>query len=438
MKTRSFYILALVCWCSTCQPVQQGQTEAGKMPQNDLVGCLYDLSQIIIGDVFAPPNASRIYAYACIAAHEAMLGGSEKRNGRLSKKLPALNPIPVQTHKSWDAEIAGCIALYTVAQKLVFNAKLCGELEAKYLARAQQKGIDSKQIQHSVTHGRAVGAHILSWAKKDGYLQRNATNYYMVQKKPGFWQLTPPDYTDALEPNWGKMRPFFLQNAAQFRPEAPTPFDEAPKSAFFQEAAEVYAVWKNLSAEQNTIAQFWDCNPNVSNTAGHVFYFQQKLTPGGHWLHIAAALAEEQKMQPEATAKLLATLATGIADAFISCWEAKYTYEYIRPVTFIQAKIDPEFTPILYTPPFPEYPSGHSVVSGAASTILAHFFGEKLSFTDRTEINFGQKERTFQSFEQAAAEASISRLYGGIHFKKALTKGLEQGQKVGRFVLTQL
>lgn len=438
MKTGSFYILALVCWCSTCQPVQQAKTEVGVVPQNDLVGCLYDLSQIIIGDVFAPPNASRIYAYACIAAHEAMLEEGEKTKESLARKLPDLGPIPKQAHESRDAEISGCMAFYTVAQKLVFNTKLCKDLEAKYLARAQQKGLDPQQVQHSIAYGRAVGAHILNWAKEDGYLQRNATNYYIVQKKPGFWQLTPPDYTDALEPNWGKIRPFLLQNAAQFRPEAPTPYSEAPESGFFQEAKEVYTVWKNLSNEQSTIARFWDCNPNVSNTAGHVFYFQQKLTPGGHWLHIAAALAEEQNLPPAATAKLLATLAMGIADAFISCWEAKYTYEYIRPVTFIQSKIDPEFTPILYTPPFPEYPSGHSVVSGAASTILAHFFGEKQAFTDRTEINFGQKERTFLSFEQAASEASISRLYGGIHFKKALTKGLEQGQKVGQFVLTQL
>lgn len=431
------YGLALVLLFAACKPVKKEAVQVNAKSSNDLVNCLHDLSQAIIGDVFAPPNASRIYAYACVAAYEAMR--SEEQYPTLAGKLNELQSFPKPAlDKQYTPNIASCVAMYTVAKKLVFNAKLIAELEEKYVGQLKAQGIEAANLKHSLDYGRAVGQHILDWASKDGYLQRNANAYYMVKKTPGLWQLTPPDYTDAVEPNWGKIRPFVLKKAAQFRPIPPLAFNAHAGSPFYQEAAEVYQTWKALSAEQSAIAQFWDCNPNVSTTAGHVFYFQQKLTPGGHWLHIAAGLAEEKKLPNAATAQLLATLAVGIADAFISCWEAKYTYQYIRPVTFIQENIDPEFTPILYTPPFPEYPSGHSMVSGAASSILSHFLGQNFAFTDRTEVNFGQKPRSFQSFTAAAEEASISRLYGGIHFKSALTQGLKQGQQLGNFVLTQL
>jgi len=128
----------------------------------------------------------------------------------------------------------------------------------------------------------------------------------------------------------------------------------------------------------------------------------------------------------------------GIFDAFINCWDEKYRSNLIRPETLINQTIDQNWQPLLQTPPFPEYTSGHSVVSGASAMLLTHLFGDDFAFTDTTELPYGLPERSFSSFNQAAAEAAISRLYGGIHYRAAIDNGLEQGKDVGNYVLNHL
>jgi hypothetical protein len=124
-----------------------------------------------------------------------------------------------------------------------------------------------------------------------------------------------------------------------------------------------------------------------------------------------------------------------MADAFIACWSEKYRYNRVRPVTAIQRLIDHNWSPLLQTPPFPEYTSGHSVISTTASTILSYFFGDKFSFTDDTEKEFGLPARKFGSFVQASQEAALSRLYGGIHFRDAIENGMKEGEQIGKFVI---
>jgi hypothetical protein len=131
-------------------------------------------------------------------------------------------------------------------------------------------------------------------------------------------------------------------------------------------------------------------------------------------------------------------VATTLHDAFISCWQEKYKSDRIRPETAINKYIDSEWRPLLQTPPFPEYSSGHSVVSSSVSVVLTHLLGDNFGFTDTSEVFFGLPERRFNSFYEAANEAAISRLYGGIHFRDACEGGLAQGKKVGQFVLNSL
>lgn len=127
-----------------------------------------------------------------------------------------------------------------------------------------------------------------------------------------------------------------------------------------------------------------------------------------------------------------------MADAFISCWDEKYRSNLIRPETLINQHIDESWSPLLQTPPFPEYTSGHSVVSGAASEVLTNIFGENFSFDDSTEIPYGLPARSFSSFRNAAKEAAISRVYGGIHYNSAVVEGLTQGKKIGDLVIEKL
>jgi membrane-associated phospholipid phosphatase len=167
-------------------------------------------------------------------------------------------------------------------------------------------------------------------------------------------------------------------------------------------------------------------------------YFQQKNSPPGHWLHIACSVAKHEKMDAMKTAQLLSRTTIAMADAFIAAWEAKYTYNYIRPETFINQYIDKDWVPLIQTPPFPEYPSAHSVASASAATILTKTLGAQYQFVDSAEVPYGRPYRTFNSFYEAADQASISRLYGGIHFPTALDRGREQGRKIGNFVLERL
>lgn len=198
---------------------------------------------------------------------------------------------------------------------------------------------------------------------------------------------------------------------------------------------EVYLAVKNQQPEEKAMALFWDCNPNISVTQGHVMYFMQKISPGGHWMHIASSSCQRENFNEMQTAEILSKLAITIADSFISCWEAKYHYNKIRPETIINHYIDKDWRPLLQTPYFPEYPSGHSVVSSAAAAILTSLIRDNYAFTDSTEVDFGLPPRKFNSFNAAANEASISRLYGGIHFRDAIVNGQEEGREIAALAL---
>ena len=395
------------------------------------------LTNIIITDVFSPPVSSRIYAYTNIAAYEALVpSDSTKRS--FAKRLNGLKPVPAPKKAGINYEIASIAAFTTVSQKLLFNADAMKEMEDEYLLQLDSAGFPEEVVESSFAYGRSVGQHIIKWAAEDGYLQRNSHPAYLVTKDLSRWKPTPPDYMDAVEPNWGRLRPFVLDSASQFRPPKPYAFDSAKQSQLHKEALIVYEAVKNPGVGYSDIARYWDCNPNVSVTSGHVTYFQQQISPGGHWMHIAGSVADKEKYNSIQTAELLSRVAISIADGFISCWEAKFTYASLRPETYINLYIDKDWQPLIQTPPFPEYPSGHSVISASAATTLSHFVGENYSFTDSAEVDFGRPPRQFNSFWQAADEASISRLYGGIHFLQALNLGQEEGRNVAAHMLTRL
>lgn len=206
---------------------------------------------------------------------------------------------------------------------------------------------------------------------------------------------------------------------------------------------EVYNVTNNITAEGDDseeieIAQFWDCNPYVSVTRGHFMFATKKITPGAHWIGITKIASQKANLSFDETIYAFTKTSIGIFDAFISCWDEKYRSNLIRPETLINQHIDEKWKPILQTPPFPEYTSGHSVVSGSASTVLTSIFGDNFQFDDDTEVAFGLPIRSFESFNKAAEEAAISRLYGGIHYMAAINDGLLQGRNVGKWVTNSL
>ncbi len=435
-------VLIIACCCafifsSACK--RKADPEAlNRFWQNQIPEWNTKLTQVIIADIFTPAVCSRIYAYTNIAAYEA-LKPQYKNYYSYAGKLNGMQPVPQpKPGKEYYYPISSAIAFTTVAQKLVFNSDAIKEMEIEFLKQLDSLNVNEKLLDSSISYGREVGNHIIEWAAKDGYLQRTSLPAYTVTKEAGRYQPTPPNYIDAIESNWKTLRPFVLDSASQFRPPPPTKYDTAKGTKFYKEAYQVYDIVKNPQKGDSATAWYWDDNPNTSITNGHITYFQQKNSPPGHWIHIACSVAEKEKLDPMKTASLISKTAIAVADAFISAWEAKFVYNYIRPETFINSYIDKDWMPLIQTPAFPEYPSAHSVASSAAATILTKMVGDKYAFIDSTEVPYGRLTRKFNSFYEAAGQASISRLYGGIHFMPAIENGKAEGRKVGNFIMARL
>ncbi len=424
-------IVALSCESHNEQALQD-------FSSNQLVQWNRNLTAVIIADIFTPPQASRIYAYTNVAAYEVMSQASPEAYPSLARTLHELTIIEPVPGEHVFLPLASIIAFSTVAQQLVYNGPKIVALEEAYLKEIQKIGIDREVRKASLAFGRAMGNHILTWADQDGYNQRTALSRYTVTNQPGLWKPTPPDYMDAIEPHWNTLRPFLLDSVSQFDPGSPTAFDTVPGSPFYEGTLEVYETVKDLDDERLAIAKFWDCNPNISYTQGHVMYYQQQISPGGHWIHIAAQALEAENGGMLRATEVMSKVSVTIADAFISCWNEKYRSNLIRPETYINQYIDPQWKPILQTPAFPEHTSGHSVASGSAAVMLTDLFGENYAFSDSTEVPYGLPTRHFDSFIAASEEAAISRLYGGIHYMPAIEDGIRQGKLIGAFTVSKL
>src|SRR4030095_15181280 len=217
-------------------------------------------------------------------------------------------------------------------------------------------------------------------------------------------------------------RPFMEadSSAATIIPPS-VPFSTDPGSLFYGYANQVYTTGINLTTEQTNIALYWADGPGT-------------ITPPGHSISMLKNVLINEDANLEEASIAYAKLGIAISDAFLACWKAKYIYNLCRPVTYIREFIDSTWSPLIGTPPFPEYPSGHSIQSGAMATVLTDIYGPSYSFTDITNgANFGGP-RTFDSFEDAAQEAAVSRLYGGIHFETGNQSGLAMGVIVGNNV----
>ena len=439
MMKNSLVFYSCICCLIVSACRQHSDPEAlNKFCENKLPEWNQHLTRVIISDIYTAPVCSRIYALTSIAAYEA-LRPAYKSYPSYAGRLNGLNPLPLPVQqKKYNYQLAAIIAFSTVAQKMVFNVDAVKEAEKDFLQQVAKLNVNEEEVDSSISFGRAIGSHIIEWAAKDGYLQRNAMPAYIVTKEPGRWQPTPPGYADAIETNWKMLRPLLLDTCSQFRPVAPTKYDTLKGNAFYKESLEVFDKVNNPAAGDSATAWYWDDNPNTSITDGHITYFLQKNSPAGHWIHIAYSVAKKENYDVIKTMALVSTTAIAIYDGFVSCWDAKFTYNYVRPETFINQYIDKDWLPLIQTPPFPEYPSGHSVVSSSAATVLTQMVGSNYAFTDSAEVPFGRPTRHFNSFYEAADQASISRLYGGIHFINAITNGKAEGRKLGTFVIDKL
>jgi PAP2 superfamily len=426
-----------------CQPRNKNADPAAPLNLDD-AGYLHQLAEaltgVIVYDVFSPPVASRIYAYAHLAAYEALRGENPAVYPGFAGKINGyINAPKLPTGEELNYPLAAAHAFLKVSQKVVFSDTMLLRLAKPVMDGFSTLPLSPETRKNSLAFGDKVADALLLRLQNDQYKETRGFPRYTPGGQAGQWEPTPPEYMDAIEPHWSKILPWTLQSADQFKPQAPTPYDSHPKSLFFQQMEEVYTISRQLSDEQKAIANFWDCNPFVVHSEGHLSFATKKITPGGHWMGIARIACEKSRAEPLKTAQVYTLTALALADAFISCWDEKYRSNYVRPETAIRALKDPKWYPLLQTPPFPEYTSGHSVASTAAATVLTDLFGDGFAYTDSVEVNYGLPPRQFASFQEAAKEASLSRLYGGIHYRPAIDQGIKQGKAVGNHVLsTQL
>ena len=396
------------------------------------------VTDVIVHDIYSPPVASRIYAYVTIAGYETAIYGNPgyvSFAGQLNGLSPILAPV---AFKEYDVSLAAVYAMLAVSKALVISEDRIEAFRKKILQEFKVSGISEAVFNSSVLLGKQVADHILLWASKDNYRQTRSLEKYSVEDDEQTWKPTPPAYMRAVEPNWNKIRPFIIDSGQQFKPLPPTPFSKNNSSQFFKEATAVYSVGLKLTTEQKEMANFWDCNPFKINIKGHVMYASKKISPGGHWINITRLACRKSNAGFVQAAEAYAVVSIALADAFISCWDEKYRSNTIRPETYINQYIDKTWVPLLQTPPFPEYTSGHSVISAAAAAVLTNLFGDNFSFADSTETEFGLPVRFFKSFRQASEEAAISRFYGGIHYMPSINNGMLEGKQIGSFITGKL
>lgn len=412
-----------------------------KQPAGDpeyLHRAVKQVTDVIVHDVYSPPVASRTYAYISVAAYEAARFEDQSFLS-LAGQLQGLTAFtPPDPKKKYNYLLAAVNAVLLTGKTMVISEALIEDFRKKILREFSATGMPRELFDNSLAFGKSVADQVIAWAAGDHYRQTRGLPKYTVTDDSESWKPTPPAYMKAVEPYWGRIRPFVLEAILQFAPPPPTVFSTDTASAFYKEAAEVQRTGLQLTEEQVAIANFWDCNPFKMNVNGHVLFATRKISPGGHWMNIARLACRATGASVLRSAAVYASLAVAMADAFIVCWAEKYRSRVIRPETYINRYISESWTPLLQTPPFPEYTSGHSVVSGAAAVVLTVFFGADFSYTDSTELEFEIPVRHFSSFRKAAEEAAISRLYGGIHYMPAVKNGLAGGTAIGEYVAAKL
>ena len=244
-------------------------------------------------------------------------------------------------------------------------------------------------------------------------------------KAPGT-TLPAFDPVKPTEPYWGQLRTFVIRDGDECKPPPPPAYSEKPGSEFFEMARASYDTMRAITPEKRATALFWADNPVATGT------------PAFHWTSVINQMVSLRHLSAESAVEVYALASLAVADAFVGCWREKYHSYVVRPVTYVNRLWNARFTTVFATPPFPEYSSGHSVISGAAVQVLTTFLGDTTAFEDSTQVDIGHPPRRFPSFTAALNEVAISRVYGGIHFMKAVLDGAEQGRCIGRSVTSRL
>ena len=381
----------------------------------------------------SPPVAARTYGYLGLAMYEAArpgLTGYKSMGGQING-LSAEDVPNAESGLEYNWALAVNAAAAEILHACMDGARTenAGIIESNLAVQTTLFKSDNSVavVERSLAYGQQVGQAIVEFAESDGQAQCYKTNFpanFVVPVGNGFWVPTSAQIIP-LQPFWGNVRSFGPGNP-DVAVDPPLPYSTDPNSPFYKEAQDVYLISQGLTASQKIIAEYWSDDPGKT------------ATPPGHSLSIAKIVVTKQNANLGKAVETYAKVGMAVHDAFVSCWKTKYQYNLVRPITYIREQMNQSWTPILPTPPFPEYTSGHSVQSGAAAQVLESLYGFNYAFQDNTHEQRGDingTPRNYVSFADFANEAAISRFYGGIHYKKAIYEGVGQGRLVGLNVL---
>ena len=375
------------------------------------------------------PNVAftRPYAYTGITLYEAVEPGMpayQSLQGQLNG-LTGLPQILPGLAYHWPSSANAALAYIN---KHMFPAtsnanKISIDSLENALNIQYQNDEDVSIINRSIEFGRAVAQKVFEWAQTDGYL--HVSDSYTPPTGTGLWVPTAPAFAKASTPYWGNLRTLVAGSGTNADPGAPTPYSVNPSSVFYSMVKEVYDVSQTLSAPQIAMALYWRDVPGVT-------------TPG-HYVSILKQVIQNDKPMLDKAAIAYALGGISVNDASISCWQTKYHYNLVRPITYIRSVLGhTTWTSTIGTPAHPEYSSAHAVLSAAMAAAMTNLFGDNYSFTDHTYDYLGMASRSFNSFQAIGEEAGYSRLYGGIHYRPSIVVGLAQGRKVTQNVINSL
>jgi len=427
------------------------------------------------------PAATRVSAYGGIAMYEGYVAGSKSLRS-LGGQLNGLGPMPkVPVGGPVDGAIAAAAAERVVLGELFKDGFATTKRAIDSIAEAQivsrvKAGVGEAARRRSEEHGRAIGSTIAAWAAADSFAVTRGRPYEPPKGRQ-YWENTvSPDQfvslgisaqsdmvltgnsaaaADAeraterstfvnrpknsgksatpaanpgrpMEPYWGTFRTYAIPNASVCPLPRPPEYSEKAGSPFYEMAKVTWDTARALTEVQRKTALFWADNPILTGT------------PAFHWFSVLSQVIPARHLDAERAAELVALTSISIADVFITAWREKYTSMVVRPVTYIRRVWDPKFQTVVPTPPFPEYPSGHSTQSGAATYVITRFLGDTMTFVDSTQADIGQPPRTYHSFAAARDEVAISRLYGGIHYMPAIREGVTHGECVAKLILERV
>lgn len=379
------------------------------------------------------PVSARVYAYIGLAGWEAALPALPGEWQSMAHHFPGLQLPTPEPGANYHLPTVLNACYGVVFKKFYLAAPRNIEQERRILeekwTRQALLEIDSQTWQRSAEFGAKVAEAVYEWSATDslGHMA-NLHNYdrsYTLTSGAGAWKPCEDFPMPALLPHWGNTRTFII-NPEKYIASPLPPFSTEPQSIYYAQALEIYTVNSPLSPENQWVAEFWgDDLPGLT------------FSSAARWISISNQVIEQEALAPEKALETYLRVGFAISDAAVSCWKSKYTYNLLRPETYIRQVFQADWRPIVHTPSFPAYPSGHAMLSAAAAEVLTNLYGQQYEMTDNSHkgrTEFKGKPRHFHSFYEMAFESASSRIPMGAHFRIDCDEGTRLGLMIGKEV----